>query len=245
MMLDVGGVLRDAWETAKRDREMLFGVAGLLLFLPDLVQTLFVAAPPTLPDFSDRAATDAWLSLVGIWSGKYELIVLAAGLVSLFGVLSLFMLYTDRSRPAVVAALARAAALLPYYLLLALAVTVPVSFGYVLLVLPRLYLKGRLLPVSPVFVAERPVGVFAAWRRSFALTRGHGLVLMGLACVPLLGGWLLALPFDMVGKLLDGAPMANPVVAAVLEIGSAAGHTAATVAAILIEVALYRRLGRV
>jgi hypothetical protein len=36
--------------------------------------------------------------------------------------------------------------------------------------------------------------------------------------------------------------MANPVVAAVLDAGIAGGHTLGTVAAVLIEIALYRRL---
>ena len=63
--------------------------------------------------------------------------------------------------------------------------SLPVNFGALLLLIPGLYLKGRLLPVGPAFVAERPLGTLAAWRRSFALTRGHGLVLMALATIPL------------------------------------------------------------
>jgi hypothetical protein len=126
--------------------------------------------------------------------------------------------------------------------LLALLVTLPVNFGALLLLIPGLYLKGRLLPVGPAFVAERPLGTIAAWRRSFALTRGHGLVLMALATVPLLAGDVLAVPFDAIGQALNGAPMANPVVAAVLDLCSGAARTVGTVAAILIEIALYRRL---
>lgn len=241
MILNVAGVLRDAWAMAKRDVELLVGVAGLLVFLPELAQAMFVAPPPDLPDFNDQAAQDLWFKQVGLWSQQYELLVIALGLLSLFGVLALFVLYADRARPTVAGALARAGTLFPVYLLLALTVTVPVSLAAVL-IFPGLYLKGRLLPVAPLFVAERPIGVFAAWRRSFALTRGNGLVLMGLAFVPLLGGRLIALPFELLGKVLDGAPMANPVVATVLDAGIAGGHTLATVAAVLIEMALYRRL---
>ncbi|MFA6122464.1 MAG: hypothetical protein WCS75_06455 [Sphingomonas sp.] len=241
MKLDVAGVLRDAWAMAKRDVEVLVGVAGLFLFVPDLAQAMYVALPPDLPDFGDEAAADLWLKQIGIWSQHYELLVIVLGLLSLFGTLALFLLYADRARPTVAGALARGGALLPHYLLLALIVTVPVSIGAVL-VFPGLYLKGRLMPVAPVFVAERPIGVFAAWHRSFALTRGNGLVLMGLAFVPLLGGRLIALPFALLGKALDGAPMANPVMAALLDAGMAGGHTIGTVAAVLIEIALYRRL---
>eukprot|EP01037_Dinobryon_pediforme_P029629 gene29629-33341_t len=99
--------------------------------------------------------------------------------------LALFLLYADRDRPDVATALRQAVPLLPRYVLLALVVTFPVNVASLLLI-PGLYLKGRLMPVGPAFVAERPLGVIAAWRRSFALTRGHGLTLMAFACVPLI-----------------------------------------------------------
>lgn len=244
MSLDIAGVLRDAWAMARRDREMLIGVAGLFVFLPDLLQALFVAPWPPLPATSDPAAADAWVKLFLDWAQRYELIAIACAIVALFGILLLFRLYSDRERPTVAAALGRGVVMLLPYLLLAYGVLLSVAIGWLLFYLPGLYLKGRLLPVSPVFLGERPVGIFAAWRRSFALTRGHGLVLMGLACVPLLGGALLGLPFELTGKLMDGAPMANPVVAVILDAGASLAHTVATIAAILIEVALYRRLSR-
>jgi hypothetical protein len=242
MNLDPFGILRDAWEMAKRDRQLLLAVAGVFLFLPNLVQTLFVAPPPPFPDFSDQTAVAAWVQQVTLWSQSYELIVIGAALVALFGTLALFLLYADRSRPTVSGALGKALSLLPYYLLLALSTTIPVGLGYLLLILPGLYLKGRLLPVYPVFVAERPIGIVGAWQRSFALTRGAGFVLMGLACVPLLGGWLLALPFNLLGTALSGAALANPVSALLIDGGIALAQVLATLAAVLIEVALYRRL---
>ena len=241
MNLNVAGILRDAWAMAKRDSELLRGIAGVFLFIPDLAGAIYVAPAPAPPAVVDQTSADLWLKQLGVWGQQYELLVIVLSLLSLFGVLALFVVYIDRARPTVSGALGQAGALLPHYLLLALAVSVPVSIGSIL-VFPGLYLKGRLLPVSPVFVGERPIGVFAAWRRSFALTRGNGLVLMGLAFVPLLGGRLIALPFELLGTALDGAPMANPVVAAVLDAGIAGGHTLGTVAAVLIEIALYRRL---
>ena len=68
------------------------------------------------------------------------------------------------------------------------------------------------------------------------------MVLAGFACIVLLAGNLLSLPFMALGKMLGGAPMANPVVAALLDIGAAAGATVGVLGGILIQVALYRRL---
>lgn len=242
MRLDAAAVLRDAWAMAKRDRDLLIAVGGVFLLVPKLAQVMFVDPTPPLPaSSSDPVALQKWLDAVAIWSKQNDLLVLALTLATLFGTLTLFLLYADRDRPTVATALRQALPLLPRYLLLALIVTFPVNIASLLLI-PGLYLKGRLMPIGPVFVAERPLGVIAAWRRSFALTRGHGLTLMAFACVPLIAGDLLALPFETLGTAMNGAPMANPVVAAVLDVCNGGVRTIATLAAILIEIALYRRL---
>lgn len=243
MTLDVAGVLRDAWTMAKRDREVLVGVGGVLILVPEIAQAMFVTAPPALPASpSDPAAVQVWMEAVAVWSRHNDALLLVSSAVALFGTLVLFLLYTDRERPDVTGALTTGLAIVPRYILLAMAVALPVNIGTLFLLVPGFYLKGRLLPIGPLFVAERPIGVLAAWRRSFALTRGNALVLMGLACVPLIGGDLLAMPCEMLGKTLNGAPMANPVAAAALDIGVGLGRTIGVIAAILLEVALYRRL---
>lgn len=245
MKLDLAGVLADAWAMARRDRELLIGVAGVFVLVPQIAQAMFVAKPPALPESgADPAALQAWLDAFTLWSKQNDLMLLAFATIALFGSLVLFTLYVARPRPDVATALRGAVPLLPRYLLLALLVSFPVSVGWALLWLPGLYLKGRLMAVGAAFVAEQPLGTIAAWRRSFALTRGHGLVLMALACVPLVAGRVVALPLEAIGQLLDGAPMANPVVAAVIDCCTGLGYAAATVASILIEVALYRRLSR-
>lgn len=243
MTLDIASVLRDAWAMARRDAGVLVGLVGVLLFVPDVVQTAFVAPPPQLPEFRDPVAVEQWLQLVSAWARRYEFPVIGLALVSLLGTVALFMFYVDRDRLTVGGALARAATSLPVFVVLALMVQFPVSVGILVFLFPGLYLKGRLLPIVPLFVADRSVGLIGAWQRSFALTRGNGLVLMGLACVPILGGWLAALPFEAIGKAMNGAPMANPVVATLLTFGVAGAHTLAALAAILTEIALYRRLG--
>jgi len=117
-----------------------------------------------------------------------------------------------------------------------------VDIGLLLFFLPGIYALGRLMLTGPVLVADRSRGVLAAIARSVALSTGHGMMLAGFACMTLFGGRLLAAPFDALGKALDGAPMANPLVAILLDFGSAAGLAAGALAAILIEVALYRHL---
>lgn len=242
MSLDVIGVFKDAWRLWKRDHDLLIGVAGFFLFVPQLALKLFVAMPPDLPSPIDEAKFRAWLDAVESWSSQYSLFVILFSLITLFGSVAVFTLYLDPERPDARRALVRALRLAPRFLLLTILVAVPVQIGLLLLFLPGFYLQGRLLIALPALVAEQPVGAGRSMARSFALTRGHGMVLAGFACITLLAGDLLSRPFMALGRSLDGAPMANPVVAGLLDLAAAAGVTIALLGTILIQVALYRRL---
>lgn len=241
MSFDMTGVLHDAWAMAKRDRDLLIGVAGVFLFVPQLVIAMFVPQPPAFPGMTDQAAVDAWLAKVELWSQSYSLLVVALAVTMLFGALTLFRLHLAADRPDVRGAMLGAVTQLPLYVLLALLVTMPISLGLLLLVLPGIYVQSRLLLAAPAFVAEQPIGPIAAVRRSLALTRGKVLPMLALASISLLAGDLLAWPFQTLGTSPGGAALANPVAAALLDLGAAGGVTLGSVATILIQVAAYRR----
>jgi hypothetical protein len=243
MTFDVAGVLADAWQMWKRDRELLLAVAGLFLFLPNLTLELLVPPPPAQTGSgTDMAAFKSWLTDVAAWWSHYGPLVSVIGLVAMFGTLMIFTLYLDPRRPNVRVALVRTLTLSPRYLLAMFFVSLAVGIGFVLLILPGIYALGRLMLTVPSLVADRSRGVLGAIERSLVLTAGNGLVLAGFACITLFSGAVLSAPFRALGKAMDGAPMANPVVAVLLDSGAAAGAAAGVLAAILIQVALYRRL---
>lgn len=242
MTLDVIGVFSDAWRLCKRDRDLLIGVAGFFLFVPQLAMKLFVALPPNPPKTMDNAGLRAWLDAVESWSSQYSLTVILISLISLFGSLAVFTLYLDPERPDVRRALTRALRLSPRFLLLAIIMAIPVQIGLLMFLLPGFYLQGRLLLAAPAVVAEQPLGAGAAMARSVALTRGNGLILAGFACLALLVGDLVSQLFVKIGGMMGGAPMANPVVAALLDLAAAAGVTVTLLGTILVQVSLYRGL---
>jgi hypothetical protein len=246
MTLNVAGMLADAWKIAKRDRDPLLGVAGLFLFVPQFGSLLLMQPQPPFPDFeAQEAKLQAYVEASQRWTLTFGLGMLLAAIFVVLGMLVLTLLYLDPRRPDVKAALGAALRLLPRVLLASLLISMPLALSLQvmpLLILPALYLEGRLLLVIPVLVAARPLSVAGAVRRSWALTRGHGLVLAGVACITFFGGPILASPFAILGKSLDGAPLANPVVAAILDGAAAAGLTIGGIAAVLIQVLLYRRL---
>lgn len=246
MKLNVSRALNTAWTMWRTDWDLLLRVAGLFVFLPQFAALLLVPIAPGLPEGdSSEAAVRTWVEAFTTWFGAYGPWLFAAEVITLFGSLVLLSLYLGTNRPPLGAALAGALRLFPRYLLAALIVSLPVglfllpAIGFVL-VLPALYLFGRLLLTGAVIAAEQPIGAVAALQRSARLTRGNGLVMMGISGMMLFGGQLAAWPFVTAGHALDGAPLANPVAAALLDALASAALTAALIAAALLRVTLYR-----
>lgn len=241
----MAGVLRDAWAMWRGDGDLLLRVAGLFLFLPQFATLLLLPAMPPLAvtaemtEAAQRALAErivAWVSVYGGWYLLGALIVQA-------GTLIVLVAYLGRNRPDLRGAIGRAVQLFPRYLLAMILVGLPLGLGVLTLVLllPGLYVLGRMIALGPILVAERPIGVARAVARSWALTRGHGLSLAGLVSLTILGGALLSAPFTLIDKGLRAAAP-NVVAITLADAGAAAIASAALLATALIQIAAYRRL---
>jgi hypothetical protein len=102
-------------------------------------------------------------------------------LVAMVGTLAMLRLVF--ARDTVGGALVQGLILTPFYFLLSLICTVMIGFGLILILVPGLYLIGRLAPFSAVLVAENRRNPLDAIRRTFALTKGHGWAILGLVFV--------------------------------------------------------------
>lgn len=245
MTFDVKGVLTDAWAMWRADRDLLFRILGLFFFLPQFAMLLLLPAMPPLAVTAEMSEADQmalarkiveWVSAYGGWYVLGALLVQAGSLVVL-------MLYLRRDRPDLRQALAHGARLFPRYLLAMILVGLPLGLGVLTLVLlvPGFYLLGRLIAVGPALAAEQPLSIVRSLGRSWALTRGHGLVLAGLVSLTIIGGALVAAPFTLIDKSLrEAAP--NVVAIAMVDAGAAAAAAAALLATILVQIAAYRRL---
>jgi hypothetical protein len=249
MTLDVRGVFGDAWAMWRRDRGVLVAIAGFFLFLPHLAGVLFVPArivvttkakvPPQQLDLNAQAE-----AMVRFFTANAPLL-LVIDIATVFGALAILMLYLDRGKRDVGGILVACLWRLPAYFVLAIIIDMMVGLGlltFVLLV-PALYLAGRLMLAGPIFAAEPGVGPFAAIARSFRMTRGRGLVLAGMATMILFAGLVLAYPVVALGDVLDQAPLANPVSALIIDVVGAMLVTIAMVGGILTRIAIYRRIG--
>ncbi|WP_267350294.1 hypothetical protein [Sphingomonas sp. GM_Shp_2] len=243
MTIDPVAVLRDAWALFRRDRDLLLRIAGVFHFLPAFALALLVPEPP-MPESGAEAGparTDAWMQALSDWGAAHGGWYLLAYAIGFLGTAAILLLYLAPQQT-VGQALTRAARLWPRFLLAMVLVSLPTGAGMLLWIVPGLYVAGRLLVTGPALVAEGRMSAAGALRRSFRMSRGAGLALMGLASVTYLGGFLAGQPFLWLGDWLSGEGGGNPIGVAVVEACAAAVVAATAVAQALIAVVAYRRL---
>jgi uncharacterized membrane protein len=109
--------------------------------------------------------------------------------------------------------------LLPFYFVASLLTGIMVGFGFVLLIIPGLYLIGRVALVGSHVAAAGERNPIAAITRSFELTRGNGWAVLGMlilvwiagAIIASVAGALLGILFIAVAGQDIGAFLANIV----------------------------------
>lgn len=238
MTITVGRLVAQAWESFRRERALLLAVGAPFLFLPVFALQL-LGDPVPVP----VSATQAWLDRASAWAEANMLWHLLAELVVIYGTAVLALLLAAPSRPTVGEALTRALFLLPRFGLAALLVSLPVGLGLYLLILPGLYLQGRLALV-PLLIAAEPVSAAGALARSWRLTAPAGVALWGAVVALFAVQWLgaaMLLPLD---DWLRKPAHANPFVLALVDGGIAAVLASYRVGVLLIAVTAWRRLNK-
>jgi hypothetical protein len=245
MILDPRRALVDAWALFRSERSLLLPIAGLFLFVPQLAQLLLLPEVPEIPlDRSPQnlatwfeGSYSAWATIAGPW-------ILLGYLLVLFGSATILALFLDAGRLDVASALRRALGLTPRYLLASILIGIPVGIGSWLLVLPGIYLLGRLMLTGPAVMATPSVGAVRAAATSWRLTRRAQMATTALAALTMLAAMIAPLPFLSLASSMRAAGAVNPVALAMLEIGAAAAITASVLALLLVEIAVWRQLAR-
>jgi hypothetical protein len=177
--LTAGAIWRDMLAALRPDFGTLFAVTAPFTLLVGMALTLF---GPPVPETLEQL-TPKNLLILG----------LLPNIVGAIGQLAVVRLLL---RPGETAgrALGTALVALPAWAAAALVTALPVGIGFVLLILPGIYLLARLFLVAPVLVIER-TGAFTAISRSWALTADSAwqlVLLFVLGLLFILGASLLA-----------------------------------------------------
>lgn len=245
MGLSPAALLADAWASFRRDRRLLLPIAVAFWFLPTFALVLLVPAPPLPSARLEAGSQEAarYVALLTQWMGANGGWYLLRAAIDAWATASVYALYLDRERPDLRTALELGLRLWPRFMLMSAIVGMLMIAGLALYVLPGIWVLARLIAAGPALVAERPLGATAAVGRSFRLSRGAGLMLLGPVGLVLAMGWLAPQPFlalDLWLRARPGGP--NVVAVATVDALAAAGETAAAIASALVAIAAYRAL---
>ena len=236
--LDYRAVWRGARVLFSAHSEAIVAIAGFFIFMPAWV-TAYVLPPLVFADLDDMAGSIRQIS--GYFENAWHILV-PNMLITMFGAFILYVLLAGRGISKVGDALSAAVVLFLPYLAASIIVGWATFAGFLMFLVPGLYLMGR-LALLPVVLAQAPeLGAMGAIRQSWRTSRGNAwsilIVIMFVAlAVRVLSGMVMAIVVGItMGVAGDGG---IPVIEAAITAIFAAVEA---VAYVLLMVAIHRQL---
>lgn len=147
---------------------LLTAIAGVFLFLPAVLIAHFVPPPE-----GAQTPAEMFEQMMAWWQSNAHWMLLSV-LVNMVGLIAIYLLLLGARGTTVGGAVMAALPILPFYAVLTFVLNLSIGIGFMLFIVPGLYLLGRLSLASPVMVAEMKRAPFSAMERSWSLSRGRG-----------------------------------------------------------------------
>lgn len=233
MAFSYTAVWEDTMRMVRAHAALLAPVAGAMIFLPAALIAL------VFPEPAGQNPATLFRELGDYFAGIWHWLALRAliGTIGTAAILRLVLVPGTRVGDAMVFGVMA----LPAYFLVSLLSGLIIGFGFLLLIVPGLYLIGRLVSAAPLLIAQGQ-GPIAAIRGSFRLSKGRGWVVFGLVLiVGFVGAMAAGMASTVTGTILILAA-GRETGMAVNAIISAALDTALGVLLLLLYAAIYRAL---
>jgi uncharacterized membrane protein len=193
-LIEPGAIVRFGWDTFKKRPGFLIGMTLVIVILSTIVSNLG-------GDIEHAQGVALVFSLIALFVGLVVQVFIKMGAIRIA------LKVNDDVAAAQLSDL-WAPDMFWHYLLASLAVGIMVAIGFVLLIVPGVYLALRFLFV-PYLVVDRRLGVSAALKESSRMTDGRKWRLLGLVLVLVLlnivgalllvVGLLVTIPVTMIG----------------------------------------------
>ncbi len=221
---------------ARANASVLAIIAGAFLFLPNFAQ-LLLAPPPEVRSFDWNGVRQ-----MEEYFSKNGLTLILCNLPVWLGSAGILALLLDPRRLTVGESLMSGLRLLPGVIVLNWLTQFLTFTGLLLLVVPGVYLIGRLMLAAPTQMAERIGNPITAIQRSFALSGQKGWRIAGLVLLIAVVAMIAAATINLiVGILLSLILPKSAIGVAIAILKSAIGATTALLL-LLLGAALYRQL---
>jgi hypothetical protein len=234
MKFSYSAVWNDTAALLKSHSPMLAAVAGVFIFLP-LLLTGYLLPTPT-------SQTDPLGAMTGYYRDNWAWLLLGS-IVNALGAMTIYRLIFSEGRVTVGQAIGGALPLLPSYVILSLIVSIALGTGFILFIVPAIYLLGRLTTSAPIMVAENRRSPLAAIGESWRRTSGRGWAVAGMIVIVALAGSILAfVGLAVLGTLLVLIAGREGVGALLLLLLNSLVTAALYVVLIVLIAAIYRAL---
>lgn len=215
----------------------LIAIAGVFNFLPTLLVNHFYPMPEPAADADLQLRFQQILN----YYRDHSLVIVLESFVIMIGSAAMMRLVFARSGT-VGGALLFAITLLPAYSTLIVLANIAIGAGFMLFIVPGLYLWGRLIPAAPAMVAEERRNPIDALKRGWALSEGHAWLTVGLVLLVTIAAGILILAISLVAGIAFKAA-AGPELGALLEmIVLCAMQAVAAALSATLSAAIYRAL---
>lgn len=234
---DMGAAWEDSVALLKSHGALTGAIAAVFLFLPTLAVAWFGPVPVEPP----KGATLDQIITVFQDNIRQSLpYQLGVALFAVAGTVAILRLWLSRTGTSVGEAIGFALRLLPTMIVIQILTGLILGFGFVLLIIPGLYLVGRLALVSPAVADQGLYNPLDAIGTSWNLTRDNGWsIFLFLFLVMLVVGITVGIVTLAVSAIVGSEPGAGRIVSGFFESGLG---VAASMISIAISAAAYRQL---
>lgn len=233
---DMGAAWDDSVALLKSHGALTGTIAAVFLFLPALAVAWFGPAPIEPPAGADFPQIVAAMQANFRQLLPYQLLV---GLASILGTVAILRLWLSRTGTSVAEALTFAAMLFPTMIVAQILSGIMLGIGIILLVVPGLYLVGRLALVAPVIADRGIYNPIEAIRTSWDLTRGNGWAVFFFLFLVTVVFLIIALILGGVVGVIGGGDGIGRMIGGLVEAGVSAVGSLVSIA---IAAAAYRQL---
>lgn len=184
MKFSYSAVWADTVRMLRANASWLVAIAGVFFFLPALLLGHFAPQPEGAGTLGQAIA-----DMREYFAANWHWLILT-NLINMVGAIATYLLLLGAPGRTVGSALGGALPLLPSYFLLSAITNIIIFFGLFWLIVPGLYLVGRLMVSAAAMVGERILNPFAAIGRSWRLTRKRGWAVLGLLALVFIAGYV-------------------------------------------------------
>jgi len=233
--LSLDAAWADLVAISKTNASVLAVLAGAFLLLPNFAELLF-APPPNIKSFDLNG-----LRQMEEYYQQNAVVLLLCNMPVWLGSAAILSLLLDPRRLTVGDALKSGFRLLPSFVILNWLTQFMIVSGLLLLVVPGLYLVGRLMLAAPAQMAERIGNPFKAIGRSFVLSTGNGWRIAGFVVLIVVVAIIVASAVNAVFGIVLSVVLPKDVLGEALALlRSAIGATTALLL-LLVGASLYRQ----